>query len=639
MGANSSQENKNTLPKKKNENEINNFNKFSDDQNEEILETQGLYHASRAADETVIKIKIPKCMKEQLNKGEFILILDISGSMGDYVNEIITKVMPKVFELLKYPENKKFYFIGFESDIHYYEMTKKDFLNSKMDCLGGTSMQKVPLTLEKVLEKIPTYSNINILTLSDGEIEDQNETENNAESLFLRLNGRYNNINSKSILFMSNDDSEPDTRALCSLVRFSSLENSKNNDFTTFKPKDYNLTDDEIDKFSNIIASLFPNSLSEWEIYSKNGNLRIEPKGKTFKSLKLTAGKHTVFVDNVYDNLNDIVTLSTETKSIELKNDGDVNQKNLHQVYDQVFDNIINQVVVNKVLNTEEAKNKMNNYIEYVENLEKNTEGNKNERSNVISQVLKEVKNEENIKNVKGEKLKEFIQKRKNKCREQLQKIIDVEIKNKKNKKNYEIIVLMDSSKYMKNYIDDFVQNVLTEVFIKIGLDEKDKIRLYNFNDIFEEENIQIRKLRNLEIECKGERNLFYSLDSAGEIILNSAQKNYILITILSGELKDNEDVRILAYKMLGLNRKVRIISRLIKYITKESDFPKKNNGELDEENEDVITYGLIKLLNTEGIKDYYPLVLKESEDNIDKIVKIVKLINIKLNDESKENK
>ena len=197
----------------------------------------------------------------------------------------------------------------------------------------------------------------------------------------------------------------------------------------------------------------------------------------------------------------------------------------------------------------------------------------------------------------------------------------------------------MDSSKYMKNYIDDFVQNVLTEVFIKIGLDEKDKIRLYTFNDIFEEENIQIRKLRNLEIECKGERNLFYPLDSAGQIILTSAQKNYILITILSGELKDNEDVRILAYKMLGLNRKVRIISRLIKYITKESDFPKKNNGELDEEKEDIITYGLIKLLNTEGIKDFRPLVLKESEDNIDKIVKIVKLINIKLNDESKENK
>ena len=61
---------------------------------------------------------------------------------------------------------------------------------------------------------------------------------------------------------------------------------------------------------------------------------------------------------------------------------------------------------------------------------------------------------------------------------------------------------------------------------------------------------------------------MFYSLDSAGDIILNCSEKNYILITILSGELKDNEDVRILAYKMLGLNSKIRIISRVIKYIT-----------------------------------------------------------------------
>ena len=34
-------------------------------------------------------------------------------------------------------------------------------------------------------------------------------------------------------------------------------------------------------------------------------------------------------------------------------------------------------------------------------------------------------------------------------------------------------------------------------------------------------------------------------------------------------------------------------------------------------------------------MKDYYPLVLKESESQIDKITKIVKLLNIKLNDDS----
>ena len=81
---------------------------------------------------------------------------------------------------------------------------------------------------------------------------------------------------------MSDADANPDTLALCSLLQFNSLENSNDKNLNTFYPNDYNLNDDDVDKFSNLIASLFPTSLSEWEIYSIKENLRIEPKGKTF---------------------------------------------------------------------------------------------------------------------------------------------------------------------------------------------------------------------------------------------------------------------------------------------------------------------------------------------------------------------
>ena len=622
-----------------NENLLNKDKIILENINEEIKETKGIYHQSKAVNETVIKLEIPKTKKEKLNTSEFIFILDISGSMGSYINEIITKVMPKVFDLLRYPDNKIFHFIGFESDIHYYKMTKNDFLKSEIECMGGTSMQNVPLILKEILDEIPKYSNINLLTLSDGVIEDQNETKNNVEELYKELNGSYNNINSKAIRFMSDPEANPDTLALFSLLRFNSFQNFNENNVTTFLPKDYNLNNEEIERFANIIASLFPSSLSEWEIYSKENNLRIEPNGKTFNNLKLTAGKHTIFVEKVYDNLNDIVTLSsTDSETIDLINKGEVNQKNLYQVYDKIFENIITQVVENKAINTEETNKKNDNFMEYVEKLENETEGNKTHGGNVISTVLKEIKNEKNLK-LNGNELNEYIKKRKNRCREQLQKIIKVEYKKKNDKKNYEIIVLMDCSKYMENYAEDFVQNILTQVFIQIGLNENDKIRLFNVNDSFEESNIQIKKLRNIDIECKGNRELFDALNQAGTIILHSFEKNYILLTILSGEIKDNEDVRILAYKMLGLNSKIRIISRVIKYITNKSDFPKKNNGEIDEEEEDIITYGLIKQLNTEGMKDYYPLVLKESDSQNYKINEIVKLLNIKLDDINKENK
>ena len=113
-------------------------------------------------------------------------------------------------------------------------MTKNDFLNSKIECMGGTSMQNIPSKLETILNNLPTYSSINILALSNGEIEDQTETKINTESLIKKLNGHYNNINSKAILFMSKTDVTPDTLALCSFLQFNSLENSNEKNLNTF---------------------------------------------------------------------------------------------------------------------------------------------------------------------------------------------------------------------------------------------------------------------------------------------------------------------------------------------------------------------------------------------------------------------
>jgi hypothetical protein len=65
---------------------------------------------------------------------------------------------------------------------------------------------------------------------------------------------------------------------------------------------------------------------------------------------------------------------------------------------------------------------------------------------------------------------------------------------------------------------------------------------------------------------------------------------------------------------MYGIQNKVQINSRVIKYITEESNFPKNENGEIDESKEESITYGLIKQLNTDGMESCKPIVI---EDNI----------------------
>ena len=157
----------------------------------------------------------------------------------------------------------------------------------------------------------------------------------------------------------------------------------------------------------------------------------LNQKEKFFKHLKLTSGKYTLFVDNVYDNLNEIVTLfSSQNKTINLINNGEVTQNNLHKVYVQVFENIINQVVENKCLNIEESKNIIDNYIKCVETQKNNTKGIKNGKT-YLSTVLKQIsKNIENLHNLKFLLIKEKIDVKKN-----YKNIIKFQNKNNNNKK------------------------------------------------------------------------------------------------------------------------------------------------------------------------------------------------------------
>ena len=69
---------------------------------------------------------------------EFIVILDISGSMGSDVNRIITKILPNMLTKLKYLDDDIIHLITFESCVEYHQMTKKQLENSTIECMDMT---------------------------------------------------------------------------------------------------------------------------------------------------------------------------------------------------------------------------------------------------------------------------------------------------------------------------------------------------------------------------------------------------------------------------------------------------------------------------------------------------------------------
>ena len=130
-------------------------------------------------------------------------------------------------------------------------------------------------------------------------------------------------------------------------------------------------------------------------------------------------------------------------------------------------------------------------------------------------------------------------------------------IRLKKYKQNSQFLVLIDTSKYMKNNINNLIQNIIYNICLKLGFNEKDKIRIFGFNSKGgDENNIQIKKLPNHEISCEGKRELYDTLNTAGEIMLKSPDINYFLFTLISGEIKDKDYLRTLAFKMLGFESK-----------------------------------------------------------------------------------
>ena len=589
--------------------------------NKEIENTSGKYFPNKGVKETLIKVKVDENAKTYLNN-EFIFILDISGSMGTYVNQILTKVIPKVYEKLQYPDDKYFHLITFENKVTYYKMNKKDFMRSTITGDGGTEMSKVPNKLEEILNKINSDVPINILTLSDGEISDQESTKINADNLYNRINKKFDNINSQAIRFISYENAQPDTRALCSLLRFNT-KNIANKEklMETFSPVLKTMSKLKIDEFSNKIANLFKVEISGWKIICKDGEkkLKIEPLGELRDSLFLNKGQSVFFYDGVFDNLPDLVNLSsTDGSSVkDISYGKEVTQENLNEIYHDTIYGIVDKIIINKCVDSDESNKKNEEYIKYVEMLETQTkETDVIKPNNKLSKKLKNIVENEEVKNLNSEKLNDFIQKQKEECIEELNEIQDeinkiVKEIHKLKIDNRVFILLLDNSIFMKNYIDNLIQNVIYNSLIKIGLSEKTKIKIFGNGY---EHNLIIKKLKNLIINCEGERNVFETLNLIGEEILKDPVKSYNLISLFSGEIIDKEKVRDLAFRMYGIQNKVQINSRVIKYITEESNFPKNENGEIDESKEDSITYGLIKQLNTDGMESCKPIVI---EDNI----------------------
>lgn len=147
-----------------------------------------------------------------------IIILDRSGSMGHSVERVITKILPLFFSKLSYRRLNQIFFITFESVTHLHAKVVADFPSMQIYSGKGTLMEPAVHKCKELFEDLNSDQPVRILTISDGEIQDQQKTSAAADGLKSYLENKSFFINSKAVrLFTS--ASQPDTTALCSLLQ------------------------------------------------------------------------------------------------------------------------------------------------------------------------------------------------------------------------------------------------------------------------------------------------------------------------------------------------------------------------------------------------------------------------------------
>ena len=314
---------------------------------------------------------------------EFIIILDISGSMGSDVNRIITKILPNMLTKLNYLDDDIIHLITFESDAKYHQMTKKQLENSTIHAGGGTYMTPVFNELSNII--LTKQTCFRILTISDGDVADQEETLQKASEFAAKIKGKYS-INSQAVRFFTSS-CQPDTTALSSVLQLNTVGKSTLTDINS---------DQDNNKIVDILYSLFIDDLdSNIKLQSKTNNLRTDPWAVPAKEIRLNPGKNVIW-SSVPDGL-ELLIGKKDVHPVKVEAAAEVSKDNYKKILGEKINCYIQKLKVLKVVGTEQAMKEMDDIIDYFRSIEP------------VSEKMEQIRNENNINHLDNEQKAEYL--------------------------------------------------------------------------------------------------------------------------------------------------------------------------------------------------------------------------------------
>jgi Mg-chelatase subunit ChlD len=191
---------------------------------------------------------------KQTNIGvETIFVVDVSGSMGQNVGRVFNHYLPMALKKVGYGDDEMIKVITFSSNSRVLGYSIKTLKYSTQSAENLTYMSHGIANLAKVIQE-SNKEKFRILTISDGELNDQSETMIESTKLASLLKKTNKKINSSAVRLFTSSYGHPDTRGLSSVLQFNTVE-------TSDTIIDINLA--ELEYSTEIVSDMFANLLRD----------------------------------------------------------------------------------------------------------------------------------------------------------------------------------------------------------------------------------------------------------------------------------------------------------------------------------------------------------------------------------------
>ena len=355
----------------------------------------------------------------------FIIILDVSGSMGQTVQRFVNIILPNLLQKLDIKNDINL--ITFSNDVKLYKGDSVYFSKMEINAYGCTYMNNTIDELEKIFSKTKNKTTIRILSVSDGELHDQEETVEKASNLYTKFKDNFI-VNSQAVRLYTSS-SEPETKGMSSLMQFSN----------TTEPKLIDIkADKDLFEIADEIANLFKSDGLGCNLFIKsNENIFMEnPWSEPINELRLIQGENVFWLSKIPNKVQLCENINNQN-SIELKVEicENITIKNYQKILESKIQFFYQKLKVLKVVNTESASMEINKIINYFDSFENilNLENIDNEvnlkesekykisnrtyllkkliekRNISISHKMKEIQNNDKVSQLNAKQLADFL--------------------------------------------------------------------------------------------------------------------------------------------------------------------------------------------------------------------------------------